>query len=120
MDVLIINGHNYTGFIEMSGYSWSRNDIDSSKTTRLKNGNMRRKKLTTKRKLQFKTLPHIPTDKLVQLDTDLSAETFSVEYQDLHGIQTRAFYCSSLSLSAEYADGDSMKWSGAEFSVIEV
>lgn len=120
MDILILNGHDYTGRIEMSGYSWSRNDIDSEKTTRLKNGNMRRKKLTTKRKLQFHVLPNMPETELAQLDDDLALDTFTVEYHDLHGAQTRTFYCSSFTATLDCVDGDTPAWSGAEFSIVEV
>lgn len=120
MDILVLNGHDYTGRIEMSGYSWSRNDIDSEKTTRLKNGNMRRKKLTTKRKLQFRVLPNMPVEELAQLDDDLALDTFSAKYYDLHGEQTRTFYCSSFSATLDYVDGGFSVWSGAEFSIIEV
>lgn len=120
MEILILNGHDYTGCIEMSGYSWSRNDIDSEKTTRLKNGDMRRKKLTTKRKLQFRVLPHVPRETLAQIDSDLSLETFTLKYQDLHGAQTRKFYCSSFTATMDYADGSTTVWSGAEFAVTEI
>lgn len=120
MDVLIINEHDYTGCIEMSGYTWSRNDIDSDSTTRLKDGNMRRKKLTTKRKLQYKTLPGVPMETLAQLDDDLSLETFTAQYHDLHGAQTRTFYCSSFTAVMDWVDGDTSMWSGAEFAIVEV
>lgn len=38
MEVLIINGTDYSDFIATKGYGWSRNDLDSDKTTRTKMG----------------------------------------------------------------------------------
>lgn len=104
----------------MSGYSWSRNDIDSEKTKRLKNGTMRRKKLTSKRKLQFQTLPNISEAELAQLDDDLALNTFSATYRDIHGEQTRTFYCSAFTTTMDYADGETPHWGEAEFIITEV
>lgn len=55
MEVLIINGTDYSDFIATKGYGWSRNDLDSDKTTRTKDGKMRRDKITSKRKLNYTT-----------------------------------------------------------------
>lgn len=119
MDILIINGHDYSSFIERKGVGWSRNDIDSSKTTRVKNGNMRRVKQTTKRKISY-TLCNMTEEQLAQLDTDISANTFQATYRDLHGEMTREFYCSSFSVTLEEAVNDIVTWGGASFSMIEV
>lgn len=120
MDVLVLNGHDYTGCVEMSGYSWSRNDIDSEKTTRLKNGTLRRAKLTEKRKLQFRTLPGMAESELAQLDDDLALNTFAATYYDLHGLQTRTFYCSSFSATMDYVNNETPIWGKAEFTITEV
>lgn len=119
MEVLVINGHDYSRFIEQKGYGWSRNDLDSEQTTRLKNGNMRRKKITTKRKLSY-TLMNMTRDQLAQLDTDLSIETFPARYLDLHGEQTRNFYCSSFQATLSDVSNGVESWGGASFSMTEV
>ena len=120
MNILIINGHDYSHNIEKSGYAWSREDLDSDKTTRTKDGRMRRDKITTKRKLSY-TLIHMTREQLAQLDDDLSPATFSVTYRDLHGASTRTFYCSSFSATMDMALGeDNELWSGASFNLIEV
>ena len=69
MEVLIINGNDYSSAIEAKGYGWSRNDLDSENTTRTKDGKMRRDKITTKRKLSY-TTRSIPRDMLAKLDND--------------------------------------------------
>lgn len=119
MEVLKINGHDYSQYVESKGYGWSRNDLDSENTTRTKDGKMRRDKITTKRKCSF-TLWGMTRELLAQLDDDLSAATFSATYLDLHGVQTRTFYCSSFSVTcAECVDGES-DWEEATFNMTEV
>lgn len=119
MEVLIINGHDYSQFIEGKGVGWSRNDLDSEKTTRTKAGTMRRYKICTKRKLTFKMMNMTQTA-LAQLDDDLSDDTFVATYLDLHGVMTKTFYCSSFSATLAECSGDNPTWEGATFSMTEV
>lgn len=118
-EVLVINGNDYSKYIESKGVAWSRNDLDSAQTTRTKEGTMRRQKITTKRKLQYTLLP-MPLDTLAELDDDLNSQTFNATYLDLHGVMTRVFYCSSFSATLDVIrDGEPM-WTGATFSMTEV
>lgn len=120
MAVLLINGHDYSGYIQSGGYSWSREDIDSEKTVRTKDGRLRRDKIGAKRKLSFAMIP-MRRALLAQLDEDLSRDTFSATYLDLHGESTREFYCSSFPTNlVMLTDGDEELWSGASFNMIEV
>ena len=119
MEVLIINGNDYSSAIEAKGYGWSRNDLDSENTTRTKDGRMRRDKITTKRKLSY-TTRSIPRDMLARLDNDLNQTTYTVKYLDLHGIRTSEFYCSSMECTLEQAADDNEVWGGATFNLIEV
>lgn len=118
MEVLKINGHDYTNYVQRKGVGWSRNDLDSEKTTRTKDGKLRRDKITTKRKLSY-TMTYMERELLAQLDDDLSASTFSATYQDLHGTQTRTFYCSSFQATLEEIQ-DRDIWGDATFNLIEV
>ena len=119
MELLIINGHDYSRYIARKGYGWSRNDLDGENTTRTKNGRLRRDKITTKRKLSY-TLVNMTQAQLAQLDDDLSNETFSATFEDLHGSMTRDFYCSSFSATLAEATNESLQWEGAAFSMTEV
>lgn len=119
MEVLKINGVDYSAHIEAKGISWSRNDVDSEKTKRVKSGVLRRDKIATKRKLSYK-LVHMTREELAVLDDALSAPTFSATYMDLHGKQTRKFYCSSFSATQDSAYSRDGEWSGAAFDMIEV
>ena len=116
---LVINGHDYSRYVESRGFGWSREDLDSEKTTRTKDGKLRRYKIGTKRKLSY-TLMNMSQELLAQLDDDLSAPTFSAQYQDLHGVMTRTFYCSSFSANLDQVHGDAAVWEGAAFNMIEV
>lgn len=120
MNVFVTNGHDYSKYIVRSGYGWARNDLDSDKTTRLKNGNMRRYKITQKRTLSFEMM-NMSRELLAQLDDDLSRTTFSADYYDLHGSQTRNFYCTSFTATlSEIQDEKYDQWQGASFMIVEV
>lgn len=120
MDLLIINGHDYSKFVKNTGYGWGRNDLDSSQTTRTKNGVLRRDKIGTKRKLTLEVMG-LKRAELAQLDDDLSQATFSATYMDLHGQATRTFYCSSFnaSLTTTKRD-DEYTWRSEPFTLTEV
>jgi hypothetical protein len=119
LDVLIINGHDYSGYVARRGYGWSREDLDSDKTTRTKDGTLRRDKIAEKRKLSY-TMLDMSRELLAQLDQDLSAATFSVTYMDLHGRYTKTFYCSSFSVTLAETYGDESVWEDASFNITEV
>lgn len=119
MEVLKIGGVDYSTHIEAKGIGWSRNDVDSEKTKRVKDGTLRRDKIATKRKLSYK-LMHMTREELSALDGALSEPAFSATYLDLHGVQTRKFYCSSFSATLESAYSEDGEWGGAAFDMIEV
>lgn len=119
MGVLIINGHDYSRFIRRRGYGWSREDLDSENTKRTKDGKLRRDKIATKRKLSY-TLMNMTREQFARLDGDLSNPTFSATYLDLHGQQTRTFYCSSFSATLGEITGRDSQWEEASFNMIEV
>ena len=117
-EILIINGHDWSGLIQRKGYGWTRNDLDSDQTTRPKNGVMRRNKIGTKRKLSFTTLP-ASRETLARLDDDLSDTFFDATYLDLHGVMTRTFYCTSFTTTLAESAGGHEDWESATFSIIE-
>lgn len=120
MTVLFINGHDYTHYVADDGYDWSRDDLDSEKTKRVRSGKLRRDKITEKRNLTFKMLP-MPEALAAQLDTDLHAATFNVRYRDLHGEQTREFYCSQFPAKLrQVIDKGNLLWDGITFSLHEI
>lgn len=120
MDLLIINGHDYSKFIKNTGYGWGRSDIDSSQTTRTKKGDLRRAKICTKRKITYEVMGLKRTE-LAQLDDDLSQATFTATYMDLHGQMTRTFYCANFSASLTTTKrDDEFTWKSEPFTLTEV
>lgn len=119
MDILIIEGVDYSKYIERKGYDWTRNDVDSEKSVRTKDTVMRRDKLGTKRKISYK-LMNMTRDKLAALDDALSSTFYTATYLDLHGQMTKEFYTSSFhAILDEYAADEHDQWSGAEFTMID-
>lgn len=120
MNVLVINGRDYTKYIEDGGYSWSRDDLDTDKTTRTKDGSMRRDKITQKRNLTYNMLP-MPQVEAATLDSALQESQFSVTYHDLHGQQTREFYCSKFPANLrQIIDEGNILWEGISFNLHEI
>jgi len=120
MELLIINGHDYSMYIKNTGYGWSRNDLDSSESTRVKNGTLRRKKISAKRKLTYEVMG-MTRAQLAQLDDDLSQETFHATYMDLHRRMSRPFYCSSFNAALTSAvRDDEHAWKSDSFTLTEV
>lgn len=120
MTILIINAHDYTTWVADDGFEWSRDDLDSEKTTRTKDGKMRRDKITEKRNLTY-TMRPMPEKLAAQLDTDLHTPTFSVKYHDLHGDETRQFYCSQFPAKLrQVTDGKNLMWDGISFNLHEI
>lgn len=112
--------HDYSTHILQKGYSWSRNDLDSDKSTRTKDGRMRRDKITTKRKLSF-DIRGMTRAELAELDDDLSQATFQAKVLDLHGPRQMEFYCSSFSADLNTAVRDvADSWTAGSFSITEV
>lgn len=119
MDILIIEGVDYSRYIERKGYDWTRNDLDSEKAKRTKDTVMRRDKLGTKRKLAYK-LMGMTREQLAELDDALSHEFYTATYLDLHGQMTKEFYTTTFhAVLDEYVENEHEQWSGAEFNMIE-
>ena len=121
-EVLVINGHDYSQYVEAKGVSWERNDLDSGKTGRSNlTGEMYRQKVGTKRKVSYR-LMNMTRAEFAQLDDDLSAEFCEVTYLDLHGEMTKTFYCSSFKATLDSVYGettDDSTWADATFALIE-
>ena len=120
MELLIINGHDYSRWVEDQGYDWSRDDLDSEKSVRTKNGIMRRDKLGEKRNLVFK-MRSMPQALAAQLDNDLHQTQFTATYHDMHGVQTRQFYCSKFSGKLhQVIDEANLIWDEITFNMHEI
>lgn len=110
--------HDYSDMVKMSGFGWKRNDLDAEGSGRTLDGVMHRAKIATKRTIEFQLMPDRGS-RYASLDTDLSPQTVTVQYSDLHGTLTKTFYCSSFSATLDL-DIASPEWSGGSFTLIEV
>ena len=117
-NVLVIGGVDYSKHIERQGMTWTRNDLDTDKTVRTKDGKIRRDKIGTKRKLTFKLI-HMTRQQLAALDDALSETFYSATYMDLHGVQTRRFYTSEFTSTLESLYSSDGEWGEAEFNMID-
>ncbi len=112
--------HDYSAHIIQKGYGWARNDLDSDKSTRTKDGRLRRDKITTKRKLTYE-VRGMTRAELAQLDDDLSQTTFRAQVMDLHGPREMEFYCSSFSADMNTSRRETAdSWTAGAFSLTEV
>lgn len=118
MEILVINGVDYSHNIARKGYGWSRNDVDSEKSVRTKDTIMRRDKLGTKRKLSY-TLMNMTREQLAVLDDALSQTFYTATYLDLHGKMTKDFYTSSFEAALESDEDGAETWGSAKFNMIE-
>lgn len=111
--------HDYSRYIQRRGLGWTRNDLDTEKTVRTKDGRLRRDKIGSKRTCDYGLMP-MTQELTAQLDDDLSQDTFQAMYSDLHGTQTREFYCSSFNATLAEVLGGIEYWENAAFNMIEV
>ena len=84
MDLLIINGHDYSRFIKNTGYGWGRSDLDSDKSTRTKDGRLRRDKIGTKRKITYEVMG-LTRAELARRDEGLSMTAWGAADKHLQG-----------------------------------
>lgn len=110
--------HDWSDMAKRSGIGWTRNDLDGDDTGRTLDMEMQRVKLGAKRKLSFELMPDRQS-RYAALDDDLSQTFFQAQYADLHGIQTRTFYCTSFACTLDEDVDDDPEWSGGSFNIIE-
>lgn len=120
MEVLILDGHlDLSAKVKNKGYGWTREDVDSEKSVRVKSGKMRRDKIDTKRKLSYE-LMNMTRAELAAVDDILNKPTYTATYLDLHGRMTRTFYTSSFSATLSDLYDEDGTWEEASFNMIEV
>jgi hypothetical protein len=111
--------HDYSNMVQLSGVGWKRNDLDADGSGRTLDGRMHRAKITDKRTMDYTLMPDRQS-RYAALDTDLSQEEFEAQYEDLHGLMTKTFYCSSFSATMDQYGENGAEWSGGSFTLIEV
>lgn len=116
----IIDGVDFTSYVKSSGMGWDKNDIDAAGSGRNKVGLMKRKRVTSKRKLKI-TCMTLTQEKIQTLSEALDHETIEVTYLDPQlGETTKTFYGSSISSTTQIAQNDEVLWEGTAFNLTEV
>lgn len=117
--VFKIDGKDFTKMIPESSISWSRNDLDSSKTGRTMNGTMYRRRIAIKRKLGIKC-KRMTTEELADLNKALMPQFIKVTYLDpIEGETTKTFYGSSIESTTLYQMDGVTYWEDTSFSLVE-
>ena len=119
--VFKIGDKDFSHLLPEAAISWSRNDIDSSKTGRSQiDATMIRKRLAIKRKLNI-TCRRMDTATIIALNTALLPETVRITFLDaIEGVVTKTFYGSSVEATTQITIGDETYWENTSFSLIEV
>lgn len=118
--VLIINGHDYSGFVAEDGYQWEDNDIDGDGAGRAMDTMMDRNLLADKTKLQISCRDLLQSESSAIL-TDIKQEFYEATVLDAcKGEITCQMYTSSRKAAiAVIRDDGEVVWSGLSFSMIE-
>ena len=118
--VLIINGHDYSGFVAEDGYQWEDNDIDGNGAGRAMDTMMDRDLLADKTKLQISCRDLLQSESSAIL-TDIKQEFYEATVLDAcKGEITCQMYTSSRKAAiAVIRDDGEVVWSGLSFSMIE-
>lgn len=118
--VLIINGHDYSGFVAEDGYQWEDNDIDGDGAGRAMDTMMDRDLLADKTKLQISCRDLLQSESSAILK-DIKQEFYEATVLDAcKGEITCQMYTSSRKAAiAVIRDDGEVVWSGLSFPMIE-
>lgn len=118
--VFEINGVNMLPYVAYKGIKWQRSDLDSSSTTRMLNGELRRKRVATKIRLDITCRPLKLEEAKIVL-TAIMPEFVTVRYTDpqLGTTTTKTMYSNNNPASHLINTADASWWDGIEFPLIE-
>lgn len=115
-----IDNLDITSFIESDGFKWERNDIDAPDSGRDLNGNMRRKIIARKDKIQITCRP-LTSAQITSLFNAITKSSVSVSYTvPGNTMRTATFYNSKKSAGVVQAYENHIIYSGVSFDLIEV
>lgn len=118
--VLEVNGVNMVPYIAFRGVKWQRSDVDSSSTTRMLNGELRRKRVAIKRRLDITCRP-LRGSEVSTVLTAIMPEFVTVRYFDPQEgkVVSRTMYSNNNPASYLIQRVDGEWWDGIEFPLIE-
>ena len=121
LPIFLINGHDYTEYIDAEGLKPSRNDLDKDGSGRnILDGLMYRTRIATKLKYSVSFL-RLPADVLMQLENDMDAPFINVTLLEAKSNRhvTRVYYTSTINEGVQRAiDGETF-YDGVAFDITE-
>ena len=117
---LKIDGVDVTDYIAYGGVQWQRSDVDGEGAGRDLNGDLRRNRVGTKRRLDITCRP-LKESEAKTLLTALMPEWLTVQYYDPQaGIVTKTMYANNNPASFLLRKDDGTEyWTGITFPLIE-
>jgi len=116
---ITLNGTDISSYVKEKGLSWSLNSIDANGAGRNLNGEMQRKLVALKNKLEVQCRPLLNTEKDA-LATLLSNQWLTVVVTTSSGTSTYTMYPSAtVKGSVLMVKGGIEYWDGVSFSLIE-
>lgn len=117
---LKIDGVDVTDYIAYGGVQWQRSDVDGEGAGRDLNGDLRRNRVSTKRRLDITCRPLMESEAKTLL-TALMPEWLTVQYYDPQaGITTKTMYANNNPASFLLRKDNGMEyWAGIAFPLIE-
>lgn len=123
--VLIVNEVDMMPYVAAGGFTWTRNDIDSSDTGRLLSGELMRKRVATKIRLDITCRP-LTEEESQRVLTALMPEFVTVKYTDpqVGSVVTKTMYSNnhpaSVALVKNAGTPEEVTWwGGITFPLIE-
>lgn len=118
--VLEVNGVDMLPYVEHKGIKWTRSDLDSSSTTRTLDGELRRKRVATKIRLDITCRP-LKTEEAKIVLTAIMPEFVTVRYTDpqLGMVTTKTMYANNNPASHMLITKEGSWWEGITFPLIE-
>lgn len=119
--ILEIDGVNIVPYIAYGGVQWQRSDVDGDGAGRDLNGDLRRNRVATKRRLDITCRPLKASEAKIVL-TAIMPEWVEVRYTDpqVGGVVTRKMYANNhpASFLLKRRNGEEL-WGGITFPLIE-
>ena len=119
LPVFKVGAEDFTSFILMRKFKWTRNDVDSDKSGRTMDVLMHRKRLGQKRKISL-TCRRLSCAELQRLARALNPEYVQITYLDPEfGVVTKTFYGTSISATTGIVLDGETYWDDTGFELVE-
>lgn len=117
---LVLDGYDYSTWIEDGGLEYDDEDLDTEKSVRVKTGRMRRDKITEKTNMSY-SFRAMPEEIVRRLFTSLRKPEFNATVHTPFGDETKRFYCSGRPGKLRMVmDKEKPEWEGVSINIHEI